>query len=77
MQKERKIPDTELKSLQEIRYQRPIAKGRKRGIELHVFADASEKAYTAALYAKVETDEGIQCKFLAAKRRVAPVKQIS
>ncbi len=35
------------------------------------------ETYAAALYAKIGTDERNQCKLLAAKTRVAPVKQIS
>ncbi len=77
MQHEWKKLDTELKSLQEIRLQTPKAEGCKESIELHVFSEASEKNYAAALYAKIETEEGIQCILLAAKTRVAAVKLIS
>ncbi|XP_011685702.1 PREDICTED: uncharacterized protein LOC105448687 [Wasmannia auropunctata] len=47
-------------------------------MELHGFADASERAYAAVLYLRVETDGGeIQVSLLQAKTRVAPLRQVS
>ncbi|XP_011699154.1 PREDICTED: uncharacterized protein LOC105456646 [Wasmannia auropunctata] len=47
-------------------------------MELHGFADASERAYAAVLFLRVETDEGeIQVSLLQAKTRMAPLQQVS
>lgn len=45
---------------------------------LHGFSDASEKAYCAVVYARVETKNGdIKVTIIASKTRVAPVKSIT
>ncbi|XP_062714016.1 uncharacterized protein LOC134290827 [Aedes albopictus] len=47
-------------------------------IELHGFSDASELAYAAVVYARGRNDSGdIVVNLLAAKTRVAPIKQVS
>lgn len=46
-------------------------------LELHGFADASEKAYGACIYVKNIMTNSIQVHLLTAKSRVAPVKSIS
>lgn len=47
-------------------------------LEIHGFADASEKAYGACVYARVVSVNGrIQTQLLLAKSRVAPLKTIS
>ncbi|XP_070075760.1 uncharacterized protein [Drosophila takahashii] len=46
-------------------------------IELHGFCDASQKAYGAALYVRVEVGQQILTNLLTAKTRVAPVKTVS
>ncbi|XP_062134720.1 uncharacterized protein LOC133844653 [Drosophila sulfurigaster albostrigata] len=64
-------------SLQDIRIPRwtnytPGAK-----IQFHGFCDASQSAYGAALYARVETAGQVSVSLLAAKTRVAPIKTVS
>ena len=54
-----------------IRFQ-PMAK-----IQFHGFCDASQRAYGAAIYIRVETEYEVTCSLLVAKSRVAPVKTIS
>ncbi|XP_075162890.1 uncharacterized protein LOC142235523 [Haematobia irritans] len=47
-------------------------------IEIHGFCDASECAYGAALYIRVELqDNQVETHLIAAKTRVAPIKKIS
>lgn len=46
-------------------------------IELHGYCDASCAAYAAVIYIRVITDNEIKVSLVAAKTKVAPVKQIS
>ena len=46
-------------------------------VELHMFSDASEKAYGAAIYAVCRCDDTKSCHLIASKTRVAPVKSLS
>ncbi|XP_073811701.1 uncharacterized protein [Musca autumnalis] len=46
-------------------------------IGIHGFCDASEKAYAATLFIRLEENNDIQTHLLVAKTRVAPVKKIS
>ncbi len=49
-----------------------------RGMEIHSFSDASEKAYSAAVYARYEYMDGsFSSRLVAAKTRLAPLKTIS
>ncbi|XP_062550942.1 uncharacterized protein LOC134215820 [Armigeres subalbatus] len=47
-------------------------------LELHIFVDASEKAYSAVAYFRVIGAEGVPvCALVAAKAKVAPLKPLS
>lgn len=46
-------------------------------MELHCFADASELAYAAVVYAKVFEGRSVSVNILASKTRVAPLKKVS
>ncbi|XP_045032691.1 uncharacterized protein LOC123474542 [Daphnia magna] len=45
--------------------------------ELHVFCDASEVAFGACCYLRMECEENVDTKFVFAKSRVAPIKSLS
>lgn len=51
--------------------------GEAKHLSLHTFADASKKAYSAVIFLRIETDEGVSVHLLAARSRVAPLKRIS
>ena len=68
----------QLNALHQIQFLRSICSESKRNIELHIFADASEKAYAAVLYARVEKLDGsVTAKLHACKTKVAPLESIS
>lgn len=46
-------------------------------IQLHMFVDASEKAYSCVAYFRLETEGTIQVAFVSAKTKVAPLKTVS
>lgn len=46
-------------------------------IEIHGFSDASTSAYSGVVYVRVISNTGVAVKLVAAKTRVAPIKQIS
>ena len=85
------IPDEEaaqftdwLESLREVttlRLPRCYSDGeenREKRKELHVFCDASEQAYAAAAYWRMEQENGnVEVTLIAAKARVAPLRTIS
>ncbi|XP_055522433.1 uncharacterized protein LOC129716621 [Wyeomyia smithii] len=45
-------------------------------IQLHVFVDASENAYGAAAYFRIETPSGPVCSLVMARSKVAPLKHL-
>ena len=46
--------------------------------QLHLFTDASEKAYSANVYSRIKSKDGsVSTRLLVAKTRVAPVKTVS
>ncbi|XP_058456584.1 uncharacterized protein LOC131433979 [Malaya genurostris] len=48
------------------------------GLQLHVFVDASEVAYSAAVYFRLVNSDGVgECTLVSAKAKVAPLKPLS
>ncbi|CAI6343478.1 unnamed protein product [Macrosiphum euphorbiae] len=45
--------------------------------ELHGFSDASEVAYAAAVYLRIDTGTEVRCHLLMGKSKIAPAKKIS
>ncbi|GBP22937.1 hypothetical protein EVAR_95337_1 [Eumeta japonica] len=67
----------DIKKLASIRIPRCISPGHTEG-ELHVFVDASEKSYAAAVYWRIKLSEHKSAvSLIAGKARVAPLKVIS
>ena len=46
-----------------------------KSVQLHCFADASEKAYGAAIYMRVEYNSKVECQIISSKTRVAPLAE--
>ncbi len=68
----------QLKTLPDLQFRRSICAERKKSVELHVFADASERAYAAVLYARVtKMDGSVTTKLLACKTKVTTLMLIS
>ena len=68
----------ELPKLQEIRIARWTGECKTSSIEIHGFSDASTLAFAAVVYSRtIDTSGRINITLIAAKTRVAPVKQIS
>lgn len=69
---------SQLPSFETISINRWIQTTSKSTLELHGFSDASEKAYAAAIYARVQVEnDKWSVHLIATKTRVAPVKQVS
>ena len=62
-----------LSSLDVTRY---LAKDSFQQVDLHLFCNASEMAYGAAIYARPTSDAGIHTSLLVAKSRLAPRKTV-
>ncbi|XP_062704253.1 uncharacterized protein LOC109622039 [Aedes albopictus] len=67
----------QLRQLETIRIPRFVTHNRGK-LQLHGFSDSSEQAYAAVVYSRCIDDEGnITVVLVAAKSRVAPIKQVS
>ncbi|XP_049769730.1 uncharacterized protein LOC126108506 [Schistocerca cancellata] len=66
-----------LPSLSHIRVPRWIATAHGRDSQLHVFCDASEKAYGAALYIRTVLDDDVVTHLVCSKNRLAPIKKVT
>ncbi|XP_071653530.1 uncharacterized protein [Temnothorax longispinosus] len=68
----------ELPLLSRLRVNRWLSSGNEDAqVELHGFADASERGYAAAVYLRITRNGTVAFHLLAAKSKVAPVKQVS
>ena len=68
----------DMKNCEKISFPRCYSRGKKiRGIELHMFSDASELAFGAVIYMRVSSEDGIHTSLVAAKCRIAPFKKQS
>ncbi|GBN59833.1 hypothetical protein AVEN_58701-1, partial [Araneus ventricosus] len=68
----------QLKFLNDISIPRCLDKNKgDRNITLHVFCDASEKAYAACIFLRSEGDDSTDCQLIQARARVTPLKSIS
>lgn len=64
--------------LSNVRIKRWIGYGGGAKVQLHGFADSSGKAYGGAIYVRIEHDNNsIETHLIAAKSRVAPIKEVS
>ena len=54
-------------------YAEGLSGDKVKSVQLHCFADASEKAYGAAVYMRVEYESKVQCQLVSSKTRVAPL----
>ena len=64
----------ELKLLNDLEIPRCVIPTTEHEKQLHIFCDASEKAYAAVVYVRTETTDGdVQVWLLTSKTRVAPV----
>lgn len=67
-----------LVAINEINVQRHIFLNKTAVVEMHGFADASNRAYAAAIYVKCITETGnISVHLLCSKSRVAPIKPVT
>ncbi|XP_029171108.1 uncharacterized protein LOC114940554 [Nylanderia fulva] len=68
----------ELHLLDQVRIKRWLATGAdKTSLQLHGFADASERGYAAAVYIRITERNETSIRLLIAKSKVAPVKQVT
>ncbi|XP_011687025.1 PREDICTED: uncharacterized protein LOC105449468 [Wasmannia auropunctata] len=67
---------SELPLLERVRVPRWLACGGT-DVQLHGFADASERAYAAVIYLRAEIDGAYQTTLVMAKTKVAPIKPVS
>ena len=69
---------SQLQAVTSIKVPRAMCSKSKTDIQLHVFTDASEKAYAAAIYTRITDSQGcVHTRLLCAKTKVSPVKSLS
>ncbi|GFW27091.1 integrase catalytic domain-containing protein [Trichonephila clavipes] len=64
-------------SVRSICISRCIVHSQATRVELHSFADASEKCYGAVIYRRSQSPDGATVKLVTSKSRVAPVKSVT
>ena len=67
----------ELSKVQEVRVPRFCSVNHVTSVKLYSFSDASIKAFAAAVYLRLESEENMSTTLVAPKTRVAPLKQQS
>jgi hypothetical protein len=68
----------QLRFLSEVKIPRWVLDNQESGQwSIHTFCDASAVAYSAAVYLRKETDNGVSVQLIQAKTRVAPVKNMT
>ncbi|GAB0089833.1 hypothetical protein DMENIID0001_044500 [Sergentomyia squamirostris] len=64
----------DIKSVEEIRIDRWLKFVPGDKVQIHGFSDASEKAYAACIYIRIQHNSSVTVRLLTAKTRVAPLK---
>ena len=67
----------DLKNLKGISVPRYVFINKPEMVELHLFADASEKGYGACAYIKCRNGDDLSCNLLCAKSKIAPIKRVT
>lgn len=68
---------SELLDLENIRIPRWVGISPSTDIEIHVFCDASERAYGAVLYIRYVQDNAINVRLVCSRNRISPIKKIT
>ncbi|CAI6345421.1 unnamed protein product [Macrosiphum euphorbiae] len=68
---------SELHLVQNLHIPRRITADDALSVQLHAFADSSQKGYAAAVYLRVESHAAVHCHLVTAKSRVAPLKHVT
>lgn len=64
--------------IEKIQIPRWLGCNKKSKISIHAFCDASEAAYAALVYIRIEKSDGtIKCNLIASKTKVSPLKNVS
>ena len=63
--------------LNNIQIPRWVGYSLKYNVQFHGFSDASERAYAAALYIRIEYQNEVQVHLISSKTKVAPIKTLS
>lgn len=46
-------------------------------IQMHVFTDASEYAYSTVIYLRIQNGNNVRCSLVTSKLKVAPIKSLT